>query len=89
MRLSINKSPEITASDKMERVNWNYAFRLIVIGDSRVGKTALLNAFDNRIFRNATEPTIGVDYFNKIITLSNNVRINIKAFDTAGEEKYK
>ena len=64
-----------------------YQFQYIVIGDSSVGKTSLISRFSSNTFHQPAQPTLGVDFVNKIIQI-NNQSINIQIWDTAGSEKF-
>ena len=48
---------------------YHYQFRIIVIGDTMVGKSSLLKTFSDGTF-GEMEPTVGVDFFSKIIHIS-------------------
>lgn len=48
---------------------YHYAFRVIVIGDTMVGKSSLLKTFSDGSF-GEMEPTVGVDFFSKIIKIN-------------------
>jgi small GTP-binding protein len=65
-------------------------YKLIIIGDSTVGKTS----FIKRLVKNEfilTTPTIGVAYENKLLKVPNihNYTVKLQIWDTAGSEKYK
>jgi len=63
-------------------------FKILILGDSYVGKTSLLLKFTDNIFKESYIATIGVEYKEKIITLNNkNYKLNI--WDTAGQERFK
>lgn len=47
--------------------NQEKIFKVIVIGDSNVGKTSLTYKFCEGIFLDSTEATIGVDFRSKIL----------------------
>ena len=44
----------------------DYTFKLIIIGDSGVGKSCIINQFQNKKVQD-TEPTLGVEYSTKFI----------------------
>lgn len=52
----------------MMEVPYHYQFRIIVIGDTMVGKSSLLKTFSEGSF-GEIEPTVGVDFFSKIIEI--------------------
>ncbi|XP_015791315.1 ras-related protein Rab-39B [Tetranychus urticae] len=70
-------------------VPWHYSFRIILIGDSSVGKSTLLKVFTKSNFTDEGEPTVGVDYFATIVDLTNGLRVRLQAWDTAGQEKFR
>jgi Ras-related protein Rab-39B len=59
-----------------------YQFRLIVIGDSTVGKSSLLRYFCDGKFCDDSDPTVGVDFYGRIIEIKPNVRIKLQIWDT-------
>lgn len=68
---------------------FHYQFRLILIGDSTVGKSTLLRVFTDGRFTESCDPTVGVDFFAKIIEIRNGIRIKLQLWDTAGQEKFR
>ena len=65
-----------------------YKFKIVIIGDSGVGKTNLVRRFIQNSFTLNTQATVGCEFY------SNNYSINDKLFkveiwDTAGQERYK
>uniref|UniRef100_A0A0K0FE09 Ras-related protein Rab-14 (inferred by orthology to a human protein) n=1 Tax=Strongyloides venezuelensis TaxID=75913 RepID=A0A0K0FE09_STRVS len=66
-----------------------YQFRIILIGDSTVGKSSLLKYFSDGRFAEISDPTVGVDFYTRIVTLENGLRIKLQLWDTAGQEKFK
>ena len=69
--------------------NYNYLFKLVVVGDSTVGKSSFLKKLVNYEFKDITEPTIGVDFFTHTVTLSNTKIIKSHLWDTAGQEAFR
>jgi small GTP-binding protein len=61
---------------------------IIIVGETGVGKTSLLNRYTQEEFIEKTRPTIGVDYLIKLHTI-NGKKLNVRFWDTAGQEKYK
>jgi small GTP-binding protein len=64
-----------------------YTFKLLIIGESDVGKTCILIRFSDGKF-SKTQNTIGIDYRMKVIMCKEN-QVKLKIFDTAGQEKFR
>ncbi|CAI5784346.1 ras-related protein Rab-33B [Podarcis muralis] len=63
-------------------------FKIIVIGDSNVGKTCLTFRFCAGRFPERTEATIGVDFRERAVDIDGE-RIKIQLWDTAGQERFR
>ncbi|GIY80315.1 ras-related protein Rab-39B [Caerostris extrusa] len=68
---------------------FDYQFRIIVVGDSTVGKSALLRAFTEGKFSEVCDPTVGVDFFARLIEVKDGVRVKLQLWDTAGQERFR
>ncbi|CAD8048239.1 unnamed protein product [Paramecium sonneborni] len=68
--------------------SFNYLLKIIVIGDSGVGKTNLLLRYVNHTFQNDLKSTIGVQFFSKLVSIKNEY-IKLQLWDTAGQERYR
>ena len=68
--------------------DYDYMFKLLILGDSGVGKSCFLLRFTEENFSLSHIPTIGIDYKSKIINL-NGVRVKLQLWDTAGQERFK
>ncbi|TRY94590.1 hypothetical protein DNTS_015803 [Danionella cerebrum] len=67
---------------------YDYLFKLLLIGDSGVGKTCLLFRFSEDAFNTTFISTIGIDF--KIRTIEQNgKRIKLQIWDTAGQERFR
>ena len=62
--------------------------RLVLIGDSGVGKSAILMRFADDSFTQSFITTIGIDFKIRTITLDGK-RIKLQIWDTAGQERFK
>jgi len=63
-------------------------FKIIVLGDSNVGKTCLTFRFCVGKFPDRTEATIGVDFREKTVDVENE-NIKLQLWDTAGQERFR
>ena len=70
-------------------VIWEYQFRLILVGDSTVGKSSLLRRFCDGKFVEISDPTVGVDFFARLIEVSPGRRVKLQLWDTAGQERFR
>ena len=68
--------------------SYDYVFKLIIIGDSGVGKTSLLNRICNNSIIEENTPTIGVEFQSKIEMIDNGERVKCQMWDTAGQENF-
>jgi Ras-related protein Rab-39B len=68
---------------------FDFQFRVILTGDSMVGKSSLVRYFSEGKFSTMCDPTVGVDFFARLVTLSNNVTVKLQLWDTAGQEKFR
>lgn len=68
--------------------DYDYLFKLLIIGDAGVGKSSLLVRFADNLFTSAYINTIGVDF--KIRTVEyEGKRIKLQIWDTAGQERFR
>ena len=68
--------------------NCTHLFKIIIVGDSGVGKSSLLLRYSEDSYNNKLISTIGVDF--KIKTLQiNNKAIKLQVWDTAGQERFR
>lgn len=70
-------------------VIWEYQFRLILVGDSTVGKSSLLRRFCDGKFDEVSDPTVGVDFYARLIEVAPGRRVKLQLWDTAGQERFR
>ena len=68
--------------------NYNFSYKIIIIGDSGVGKTCLTIKETSRIFRQKNSPTLGFDYFPVFVKYKNKI-LKLEIWDTCGQEIYR
>ena len=66
-------------------MTYDERIQLIMVGESGVGKTSLIRRYTNNIFNTNHLETIGIEFFNKEERINNQI-IQIKLWDTAGQE---
>lgn len=73
---------------------YDYLAKIVIIGNSAVGKTNILLRFVDENYSIVHTPTIGVDFRSKIIALpqqknSHKNKIKLQLWDTAGQERFR
>ena len=66
----------------------DYKIKLIIVGDSGVGKTNLISRFAEDKFELNSKATIGVEFIYKTLKINDEI-FKIEIWDTAGQERYK
>ncbi|KAM1019584.1 hypothetical protein ACFX13_041660 [Malus domestica] len=77
---------EISVMNGHERID--YVFKVVVIGDSAVGKTQILSRFTKNEFCFDSKSTIGVEFQTRTLTIQGKL-IKAQIWDTAGQERYR
>lgn len=67
---------------------YHYLMKFIVIGDSGVGKSSIINQYIQGTFQNKVEPTIGVEFATKTVDIQRK-KIKLQIWDSAGQENYR
>lgn len=67
---------------------YDYLFKIVLIGDSGVGKSNLLSRFTRNEFNLESKSTIGVEFATRSVQCESKV-IKAQIWDTAGQERYR
>ncbi|XP_063077574.1 ras-related protein Rab-37-like isoform X1 [Engraulis encrasicolus] len=68
---------------------FDIAFKVMVLGDSAVGKTCLLVRFKDGAFLGGNFiATVGIDFRNKVVTVDE-LKVKLQIWDTAGQERFR
>jgi Ras-related protein Rab-7A len=62
--------------------------KVIILGDSGVGKTSLMNQYVNKKFSNQYKATIGADFLTKEVQVDDRL-VTMQIWDTAGQERFQ
>ncbi|OQR68955.1 ras-related protein Rab-7a-like [Tropilaelaps mercedesae] len=62
--------------------------KVIILGDSSVGKTSLMNQYVNKKFSSQYKATIGADFLTKEVMVDNKL-VTMQIWDTAGQERFQ
>jgi len=69
-------------------MNADNVFKILIIGDSNVGKSSLLIRFSDNEYYNNYITTIGLDFRTKKININNKI-IRLEIWDAAGQERFR
>ena len=73
----------------MQRMDdYDYAFKFILVGDSGVGKSTLIERYIKKRFTRMADVTIGVEFQCNVIEIDGK-RVRIEIWDTAGQERFR
>ncbi|OMJ66404.1 hypothetical protein SteCoe_36761 [Stentor coeruleus] len=67
---------------------YDYLFKIVLIGDSGVGKSNILSRFTRKEFNLESKTTIGVEFAQKSIEIEGKI-VRAQIWDTAGQERYR
>jgi len=66
----------------------DYSIKIVVVGDSGVGKSNILTRYAQDEFNQDSKATVGVELYTKTYKISDKV-VKVHLWDTAGQERYK
>jgi small GTP-binding protein len=62
--------------------------KLVLVGNTAVGKTCIVKRAADDIFADDTSPTLGASYLSKIVVIRETT-VRVQIWDTAGQERYR
>ena len=72
----------------MDDENYEFMFKVVLVGDSFVGKTNIMGKYLKNEFHEDSKSTVGVEFGSKEFSIDNHT-IRVQIWDTAGQERYK
>jgi small GTP-binding protein len=79
-----NKIVEVKDFNEVE----DFSIKIVVVGDSGVGKSNILSRYAQDEFKQDSKATVGVELYTKTFKISDK-HIKVHLWDTAGQERYK
>lgn len=80
----MNAAATSTSADQ----HFDYMFKILIIGNSSVGKTSFLFRYADDSFTSAFVSTVGIDFKVKAV-VRNDKKMKLQIWDTAGQERYR
>lgn len=74
--------------DENGEVGEEYLFKIVLIGDSAVGKSNLLSRFARNEFDSNSKATIGVEFQTQMVEIDGK-EVKAQIWDTAGQERFR
>ena len=71
-----------------EKTSYDLIFKIVLIGDSSVGKTNIFSRYLNDEFDPESKSTVGVEFGTKNFKIENKI-VKVQIWDTAGQERYR
>ncbi|XP_074533801.1 ras-related protein Rab-19 [Halichoeres trimaculatus] len=68
--------------------SFDFLFKIILVGDSDVGKTCVVQSFKSGIFIEKQQNTIGVDFTVRTLDIDGR-KVKMQVWDTAGQERFR
>lgn len=75
-------------SAELETEDYDFLFKIILVGDSNVGKTCVVQSFKSGIFFEKQQNTIGVDFTVRTLDIDGK-KVKLQVWDTAGQERFR
>ena len=72
----------------MEEENYEIMFKVVLVGDSFVGKTNIMSRYLKNEFHEDSKASVGVEFGSKQFTIDGHT-VKAQIWDTAGQERYK
>ena len=70
-------------------MEYDYLFKILVVGDSAVGKSCLVSQFADDKYSSSYISTIGVDFKIKTFAVDSGKVVKLQMWDTAGQERFR
>lgn len=77
------------AQGKQDEEEKEILYKIVLLGDSGVGKSNILLQHIRGQFLVDSKPTIGVEFMSKVVQVDNNELVKTQIWDTAGQERYQ
>ena len=73
----------------MEESKSSRTYKLVLLGNTNVGKSCIVHRFMKDEFLQDSTPTIGAQFVTKVLPVENGNSVRLEIWDTAGQERFK
>lgn len=84
----LNKSKPNKSNKSNSEKEYDFLFKIVLIGNNSVGKSSIVSRFTDNVFDNTYVSTIGVDFRLKLI-ICKNYFTKLQIWDTSGQERFR
>jgi len=85
----MDKNDIILARHAEPFINPDFSFKIVIVGDTGVGKTCLLKRYESDEFDESYSVTIGGDFINVNYLVNSTYQVKVQIWDTCGLEQYR
>ncbi|XP_007950952.1 ras-related protein Rab-19 [Orycteropus afer afer] len=78
----------LSSATRAAEDDFDYLFKVILIGDSNVGKTCVVQHFKSGVYTDTQQNTIGVDFTVRSLDVDGK-KVKMQVWDTAGQERFR
>lgn len=71
-----------------DEAEYDSIYKMVIVGDSGVGKTGLLSRYIKNEFDPQSKATVGIEFSNKQLDIDGQV-VKVQIWDTAGQERFR
>ncbi|CAG9318456.1 unnamed protein product [Blepharisma stoltei] len=68
--------------------DYDFLYKIVLVGDTSVGKTNIVSRYIKNSLPKNQNPTIGVEFATRVVTLKSGRTVKAQIWDTAGQERY-
>ena len=79
---------QVEDEESIDSTSYDEKIKLMVIGETRVGKTASIKKYTKNVFGGAYLTTVGIDFQEKVINVEEK-SVKLQIWDTAGQERFR
>lgn len=88
LHFSLRVSVTMQSAESEIEDSFDFLFKIILVGDSDVGKTCMVQRFKSGIFIEKQQNTIGVDFTVRNLDIDGR-KVKMQVWDTAGQERFR